>query len=328
MKRNLKRWNVVLIIAILILVLVLVYSGLRILESTVFTKSTGHTQDAPSKTIHRDGVDYYPKQDITVVLVAGVDTEGPMVSSESYNNSAEADMVALLIFDESSQKMNVIHINRDTMTDVQVLGVGGKKAGTIYAQLALAHAYGSGLRDSSENLRDTVANLMYNVQIDYFITFNMDAISILNDAVGGVTVNVTDDFSAIDPTIPTGQVTLTGQQATNFLRSRYGLGDQMNLTRMERHQEYMQGFLTALRSKTQADATFLLSTCEQVEPYMVTNCTTGSISGLMERYGDYELGDMLTLKGENYTGNEYMEYHLDEQALDALILRYLYDPKK
>lgn len=328
MKRNLKRWNIVLIIAILILVLVLVYSGLRILESTVFNKGTGNSQDSPSKTIHRDGVDYYPKQDMTVILVAGVDTEGSMVSSGSYNNSAEADMVALLVFDESTRSMNVISINRDTMTDVQVLGIGGKKAGTVHTQLALAHAYGSGLRDSSENLRDTVSMLMYNVQIDYYLTINMEAINLLNDAVGGVTVNVTDDFSAIDPSIPMGQVTLKGQQATNYLRSRHGLGDQLNLSRMQRHQEYIRGFLTALRTKYESEPSFVLSAFEQINPYMVTNCTTSSISGLLDRYGDFELGEMLSLKGENNAEHEYMEYHLDKDALDELILKYLYSPKK
>ena len=241
---------------------------------------------------------------------------------------AEADMIALLIFDESTQSMNIISLNRDTMTDVQVLGIGGKKAGTVHAQLALAHAYGSGLRDSSENLRDTVSMLMYNAQIDYYVTINMEAINLLNDAGGGVTVNVTDDFSAIDPSIPMGQVTLKGQQATNFLRSRYGVGDQMNLTRMQRHQEYIRGFLTALQTKYEAEPSFVLRAFEQINPYMVTNCTTSSISGLLDRYGDFELGEMLTLKGENNAQNEYMEYHLDMDALDELILKYLYSPKK
>lgn len=328
MKRNLKRWNIVLIIAILILVLVLAYSGLRILESTVFNKDTGNQQGPPSKTIQRDGVDYYPKQNITTVLLAGVNTEGPMIPSGSYNNSAEADMIALLIFDESTQGMNIISLNRDTMTDVQVLGIGGKKAGTIRGQLALAHAYGTGMHDSSENLRDTVSKLLYNAQIDYYVTINMDAISLLNDAVGGVTVNVTDDFSAVDPSIPMGQVTLQGQQAITFLQSRRGLGDQLNLSRMERHEEYIKGFIDALRVKTESDSGFILSTYEQVSPYMVTNCTSSSVSGLIERYGDYSLGEMLSLKGENNAENQFMEYHLDMEALDALIIKYLYSPKK
>ena len=41
--------------------------------------------------------------------------------------------------------------------------------------------------------------------IDYYFSMNMDAISILNDAVGGVTVEVTDDFSQVDATIGKGQ---------------------------------------------------------------------------------------------------------------------------
>ncbi len=328
MERNRKRWNIVILIAILILVLVLLYSGLQILESTVLRKDTGANQEPSSLTITRDGVDYFPKQDITTILVSGVDTTGPMADSGSYNNSAVSDMVALVIFDESTGKMDILNMNRDTMTNIPVLGIGGKKAGTIWGQLALAHTYGSGLADSSENLRDTVSALLYGAQIDYYVTINMDAIQIINDAVGGVTVNVTDDFSAIDPTISMGRVTLTGDQAVTYLRTRYELGDELNLSRMERHQQYMQGFLEALRAKTESDAGFVLSLYSQVAAYMVTDCSTTAVTGLVDRYGDYELGQILNLEGENVKGKQYMEYHLDEEALDKLILEHLYDPKK
>ena len=39
------------------------------------------------------------------------------------------------------------------------------------------------------------------------------AVTILNDAVGGVTVQVQDDFSTVDASIPVGIVQLKGQQA-------------------------------------------------------------------------------------------------------------------
>ncbi len=328
MKSDRKRWNIVIIIAILILVLVFLYSGLQILESTVFHKNTGATQESPNKTIHRDGKDYFPKQDITTILVSGVDINGPMVDSGSYNNSAAADMVALLVFDDTNKKLDIINLNRDTMTDIPVLGIGGKPAGKIHAQLALAHTYGSGLSDSSENLKTAVSDLLYGVQIDYYVTLDMDAIALLNDAVGGVTVNVTDDFSAIDPTITMGQCKLNGQQATTYLRTRYELGDQLNLSRMERHQEYMNGFLDAFLAKQEADPTFILPAYEPVSPYMVTDCSTSAVTGLADRLSDHELDQILSLEGENVKGEKYMEYHLDEKALDALILEHLYSPKK
>jgi len=136
----------------LVLVLIVIYSGLQILESTVFTGEGAPSETTPSKTIIRNGVEYFPRQDITVVMVLGIDQHGPVQSSGSHKNSGSADMVTLLIFDEKSQECLALHLNRDTMLDIPVVGVLGDEAGTYYGQLALAHTYGSGMEDSSENV--------------------------------------------------------------------------------------------------------------------------------------------------------------------------------
>ena len=319
------RGNKFLLIAILILVLVFVLSGLQFLEST-FSPSQEPEPNPPGKTIIRDGVAYFPKLDVTTVLLTGIDVSGPMTDSGSYNNPGEADMVTLLIFDETNKKLDVLTLNRDTMLEMPVLGLGGKPAGTLYGQLALAHTYGSGLHDSSENLRQTVSDFLYGVDIDHYLTLSMDAVALLNDAVGGVTVTVEDDFSQIDPTIPMGQVTLTGQQALSFVRTRYGVGDQLNLSRMRRQQAYMQGFVAALKTSLDNSPTFALDTYGQLEPYSVTDCTVKALASMAERYGDYTLNRIVSIQGENKKG-EFMEYHVNADDLDRVVLDLLYAPK-
>jgi LCP family protein required for cell wall assembly len=143
-------------------------------------------------------------------------------------------MDMLVIFDETNLRINMLYLNRDTMLTMPVLGLGGKEAGTYYGQLALAHTYGSGLEDSCENTRNTISAFLGGVRIDHYVSMNMDAVSLLNDLVGGVTVEVTEDFSAVDPTIGMGEVKLMGQQAINYVRTRKGVGDQLNLTRIQR----------------------------------------------------------------------------------------------
>lgn len=247
---------------ILILVLVMIFSGLQILESTVFHGGQETEETTPSKTIVRDGVAYFPRQDITVLMVLGIDKFGPVQDSESYNNSGAADMVTLLIFDEETQICNVLCLNRDTMMHMPVLGVGGKEAGKVYQQLALSHTYGSGLADSCENTKKTVSEFLYGIDIDYYVSMNMDAIGILNDAVGGVTVTVKDDFSNIDPTITMGRMTLTGDQAIHFVRTRKDIDDQTNLSRMDRQEQYMDGFVESFRTKQAESTEFIVSAYE------------------------------------------------------------------
>jgi anionic cell wall polymer biosynthesis LytR-Cps2A-Psr (LCP) family protein len=157
---------------------------------------------------------------------------------------------------------------------------------------------------------------------------NMDAIAILNDLVGGVKVNVTDDFSEIDPSITKGEMVLKGQQALTYVRTRQGLGDQLNVTRMQRQRDYMVGFMKALKQNISDSATFALEAYEKASPYSVTDCSSSAITALANRLVGYELRDVVAIQGENVVGEKYMEYHVDKDELDRIILKYLYAPKK
>lgn len=313
---------------ILILVLVILFSGLRILESTVLSKGQQAGEQAASKTVERNGVEYYPRNDITVMLVMGIDETGPVKNSGSYNNTGEADMLALLVFDETSEQMDILYLNRDTMVDMPALGIGGKEAGTVNRQLALSHTYGSGLKDSCENTKKTISELFCGLYIDYYVAMNMDAIPMLNDAVGGVTVTVVDDFSKVNPDIPMGETTLMGQAALDYVRVRREIGDQENMSRMERQKAYMQSFLSAFRQKTQESDSFVIAAYEEVSDYVVTNFTTKSLSSVWSQYADYTLDEVMTPAGENTLVDGFYEFILDEEALDELTLRLFYDPKK
>ena len=123
-----------------------------------------------------------------------------------------------MIVDKTAHSFSALHINRDTMAEIQRLGVGGVKLDTVTAQLALAHTYGSGGRDSCRNTVQAVSRYLYDVPVQHYFALPMDAIPVLNDLAGGVTVHVDDDFSNTDPSIVQGKdVTLRGDQALTFV---------------------------------------------------------------------------------------------------------------
>ena len=256
--------SIAIFCAILILVLVMIISGLQILKSADFYSVQEGDSVQTTKTIEKDGKYYYPKQDVTIVMVLGIDQEGPVQESDSYINTGAADMVMLLVFNETEKCCSVLYLNRDTMLDVQVLGIGGKRAGTSYEQLALAHTYGSGLEDSCENVRTTLENYLPGVQIDNYISMNLDAIPLLNDAVGGVLVDVKEDFSEVDPSIPMGLTVLRGPQVLSYVQTRKGVGDQKNISRMERQKQYIDGFLQQYHKMDHSDPQFWLAEYEKI----------------------------------------------------------------
>ena len=324
-RRRIKR--IVRLGAILLLTLVMVFSALQLLENSVLKDQQADAPARVSKTIERDGVEYFPRQDINVFLIMGIDQYGEVEASGSYNNHGAADVVMLMIFDEAEETYSILHLNRDTMLQMPVIGIGGKQAGAYYGQLALSHTYGTGLKDSCENTRQAVSDFLYGAHIDYYVAMNMDAIEILNDAVGGVTVENTEDFSQVDPAIGMGRITLNGEQAITYVRTRKDVGDQLNLSRIERQKKYIDGFLEAFKTASRNNKYLLADTYEKVSDYLVSDCPASSLTGLMEQYSDYELVRVVTPEGENILGEQYMEFYADQEALDALILELFYAPK-
>ena len=327
MKKHSSLKTVFVSILLLALIVVILYSGLHILESTVLQKAEEPVQVGSTKTITRDGIDYFPRQDVTIMMVLGIDQFGPVESSHYYRNNGSADSIMLLVFDETARDCTVLYLNRDTMLNMDVLGVRGEYAGTTFGQLALAHTYGTGLEDSCQNVKNTLMNYIHGLTIDYYVAMNMDAIPILNDAVGGVTVTVEDDFSKVNPSITMGEVTLQGDQVIDYVRTRKDVGDQKNVTRMERQKEYVDGFLKKLVEIQRGDLDFIVRLYDQVAPYIVTDCSVTTLSNMLDRYAQFDLKEVVTPEGENRIEDGHYAFYVNEEKLDELIVRLIYSPK-
>lgn len=314
-------------VLLLFLVLAAIYSGLHHLESTVLHPQEQAQETTPKKTVDVEGTAYFPRQDITTLLVMGIDQYGPAVSSGYNQNKGRADMLLLLILDQTNERYDILCLNRDTMATMPYIGVLGDRAGTYYGQLGLAHTFGDGMEQSCEVVRDAVSDLLGGVTIDYYVSMRMDAVAMINDAVGGVTVDITEDFSKVDPTMPTGLTTLLGQQALTYVQNRRDVDDQLNLSRMERQKKYMSGFMTAFQNKRQENSNFLLKVYDQVSDYLVSDCSIQVINGLLSRCADYSQGQILSPQGENVLGEDHYEFYVDEEALQELVLSLFYSQK-
>lgn len=299
---------------VLILIPVMLYSGLRFLEDGVlFPKQT--PAPVEKKTVTVNGVDHYPRQDITVMLVLGIDRMGEMEPSGSSRNEGKADMVMLLVLDETEKKCNIITLERNTMLDISVPGAQGGESGTVYGQLALAYTYGTGMEDSCETVSRTVSRFLLGAHIDHYVSMNMEAVIILNDAVGGVTVEVTDDFSGVDPTIGMGTVTLRGQQAIHFVRMGNDAADQSCVSRTERQEAYLDGFFKALKKTHWEAPETLTQAYSMASPYAVTDCSMTAVTKLMNCLAEYELDGIYSLQGEYGAEGAYYVADGERRAL-------------
>lgn len=276
------------------------------------------------KTVEYQGTTYVAREGIESYLFMGIDVEGPAKGSKSYIGGGQADVQLLLVVDRFNRTWQMLQINRDSMVEVPVLGVNGTEVSSEYQQIALAHSYGNGLESSCENNVTAVSRMFQNQTIHGYMALNMDAISIINDQVGGVEVTVLDDFSQLDPSLVKGQtVTLTGTQALTYVRGRQGVGDETNLSRMARQEQYLNALYAKLTGLSTDTAVNLF---QSVDDYMVTNMGNQWLK-LMDRLEEYTKLEPVTIEGENYLDEQgATAYQLNEDSLKQVMIQLFYEP--
>lgn len=324
-RHNQANWKPALIITLLLVMIGGGFFGIYQFEQLQREKDAALYSDADETPafyqVELDGVSYKLKRNLDTYLLMGLDKFSDTLSSpDSYINNQQADFLFLIVVDHNQKTYSAIHLNRDTMTKIQRLGINGKKIGSFTGQLALAHTYGSGGKDSCRNTVQAVSDYLYQVPIEHYISITMDGLPILNDLVGGVTVHIDDDFSEIDPTLVQGKdIRLKGQQALTFVRARWYVSDNSNLSRMNRQREYINSLLKQLESKLRSDEHFGVSMLNKLSDYIVSDLLVDELANSADMLKTYSFGGILTINGEAVKGEKYMEFYPDEASLKALV---------
>lgn len=272
---------------------------------------------------------YVLKDNIQTFLIMGLDKYDESVDNTGYRNNQQADFAVLLVFDNEASKCTAIHINRDTITDVCVLGVAGEKVGTVKEQIALAHTYGNGKKVSCRNMATAVSGLLHDIKIDHYLSMTMDAVATVNDSVGGVEVEILDDFTDIDSALVKGQkVTLRGEQALTYVRTRYGMNDSSNKARMVRQRQYLTALYEKFITKATEDENFLSRLSLRISDYLISDCSVNQLQTLFDKVSTYDITDIRYFDGEYVVGDVYMEFYPDEESVKKTVVDLFYEVKE
>ena len=313
----------------LLVCLLLAAAGLGILRN--MEKRSGE-QPASSETAEEEGLTYFDgswyrqRDDLETILLLGLDQMEQPQSADGYRNDMQADFLLLLVIDEGQKNCRMLQLNRDTMTEIPILGVAGDEAGSFTGQLALAHTYGSGKADSCFNAAKAVSDLLYGVPVDHFVSMTMDGVARINDLAGGVTVRIEDDFSQVDPSLTKGsQICLSGSQALTYVRARGGMEDSSNLQRMRRQRTYMQALYEKVKTCVEEDENFMAEAAARLSDCMVSDYTANQLAALGNLLSACSMGEILPLEGSAKQGKEFMEFYVDEEALQQTVITLFYE---
>lgn len=264
---------------------------------------------------------YEARKDIETILFIGLDKFEAEEYEFGYLNDQQCDFLMLFILDEKDQVCDVLHLNRDTMTEIRRLGVGGKDAGKFTGQLALAHTYGSGGSDSCYNTTRAVSKFLKGVRIDHYVAMTMAGVGKVNDLVGGVEVTIPVDMTAVDPEFQEGKtVLLQGDQALTFVRARGSLEDSSNITRMERQRLYLSALYEKLLFSSHEDSGFVKHSLLEMTSYMQSDMTINQLDAMADVMENCTLNPFTTIDGEAVVGEEFMEFYADEDSLNDVLI--------
>lgn len=312
--------------AIVLAVIMFVSAGFFFMEK--WERGTGvfddEAVDTLDSTITHNGNDYVLKDNVETILVLGLD-EASNADTSSYNNSKQADFLMLYVLDNDSNTCKAIHINRDTMAQMNVLGVAGDRIDTVTKQIALSHTYGNGKEVSCRNTANAVSTLLMNVDIDHFVSVSFDAVPVFNNIVGGVTVEVLDDFGTVDPTLVKGQtIKLSDEQALTYIQGRYGVGDQTNNSRMARQRQYLKALYEQFCTMSEQNESFSADAALKITDYIVSDCSVNKLESYLEKIPSYEFVGMSDIEGETKTDGEFVEFYPDEQSIKQTVIDTFY----
>lgn len=273
------------------------------------------------RTITYNGKKYTYNDNITTLLFMGIDQHEPVTENGYKGTGGRSDCLILFILDSESQTTKMLEISRDSMVDVAVHDVNGDYATDMKMQITMQYAYGDGANKSCRLTKDVVSELLYGIPIDEYLSMNIDGISTVTDAVGGVTISVPQDYTDIDASFKQGAtVVLDGEHAEKYVRKRDITVLGSNDMRMERQMQYVKALVAQLQSSS-SDMMTYQRLLDEASPYLVTDMAADDMYTLAK----YTLEqDEYKVPGQTVEGDAHDEYIVDESALRDMIVDLFY----
>lgn len=198
------------------------------------------------------------------------------------NGNADVQMVVHISADRSNA--TVMSIPRDTMVNVPACkdSESGESTSGYYGQINSALQYGPACQVAT-------IHQLTGIPIDHFVKLDFSGVVKMSDAVGGVSVcvsdNVYDTYSHLK--LSKGTHTLKGQAALEFVRSRHGFGDGSDLGRTVSQHIFLSAMIRKFKSAgTLTDPTAVYDLADAATKALTVDDGLGSVKKLISLADD------------------------------------------
>lgn len=276
--------------------------------------------------VEYEGNTYQYNDHLSNYLFMGIDSTKEVDEMETQQDAGQADSIYLVSMDRVTEQVQVLSIPRDTITEIEVFNPAGKSLGMTDNHINLQYAYGDGKEESCELMKTAVSKLLHGIPIQGYYSMNISGIAEVGKLAGDVEIVVPDDsLEEYDSYFKEGTtVIINGDNVEEFLRYRNSDESQSALVRQQRQKTYLKALIPRLQEKLQADSSFVGDMLNDIQPYTVTNMGNDVFVKLLNAAGNSSL-ETQTVPGEGVEGQNFDEYHVNDDELYRLVLSMFYN---
>lgn len=267
--------------------------------------------DAQGNAVADDSgpLDPYDGQAINI-LVMGQDTRdgeaNAALGGGNVENEHQADTTMVVQIAADRSYINIVSIPRDSLVDRPKCTMSNGSVldaadGVMFNSVfAAAYQQGGDLASAASCTVHTV-NTLTGMDISEFVVVDFAGMSQMIDAIGGVDIclptDVNDAYSGLD--LDAGVQHLSGTQATQYARTRHGLGDGSDIMRTTRQQYLVKRLIKTALQKN------MLTQSNQLYQFALTALDSLSMSsglanastlvGLAMTFSNFSIDHMYTM---------------------------------
>lgn len=287
-------------------------------DSTTTMYTLEDEYDSWDDSIVYNGVTYYPNHNLTTMIFMGIEqSESDLTESQLLGNGGRADTIMLFILNDEDHTIDILEVNRDTWSPVDVFDNDRNYLYSGDMQLCLQYSFSDSPTRGCIITRDKVSDLLYGLNIDYYCSLTLEGMKNVVEAMGGLPVTFDEDLSFIEPEFTANTtLVLNPDQAERLFRYRDITEVGSNVGRMSRASYVMRQVFDSMIGTDSAT----LQTCYEAAG---NGLTTDMDADTLYSIRTYQLDQIYTLPGE-YEAGYHDEFHIDEEALQQMIVDIFY----
>ena len=323
--------TVICVLLALVIALTAAFFILKHLGFRGFHKDDTHIDNenvevVDDKIITYNGQEYRLNENVINVLLIGVDKKS-INKDSGIGKNGQADCIFLASIDTEKKIYKMIPVSREAMVEVETYSVSGMHTGVKKMQLCLAYAYGKTPEDCSENVMRAVKRMFYGININSYVTIDLDGFSELSTLVGGVTLTALENVDYDSIHLKGGQeVTLSGKTAIAYIRDRDN-DLEANNRRMQRQKQFLSALVNKVGNSVMDNFTKLSDYYVAMRPYTSTNIDLSRLTYLASSCLTRDIGSALQYKSieGSMSQGEYAEFNINEEQLLELVIDTFYE---